>query len=139
MKAQYWAYRDRKTRKRNFRMLWIQRLNAAVRAHEVPIGTVWSSRWCRCLDTARLAFGRVEPAPMLDSMFQAGDGAVQARLARLRERLAGLDLARNAVLVTHDVNIRAMVRESVAPGEVVVARRAGGMLQVLGRLRIDAD
>src|SRR5438552_12039593 len=33
MKAQYWAYRDRKTRKRNFRMLWIQRLNAAVRAN----------------------------------------------------------------------------------------------------------
>ena len=33
MKAQYWAYRDRKTRKRNFRYLWIQRLNAAARAH----------------------------------------------------------------------------------------------------------
>jgi large subunit ribosomal protein L20 len=33
MKAKYWAYRDRKTRKRNFRMLWIQRLNAAVRAN----------------------------------------------------------------------------------------------------------
>lgn len=33
MKAQYWAYRDRKTRKRNFRMLWQQRLNAAARAH----------------------------------------------------------------------------------------------------------
>ena len=32
MKAKYWAYRDRKTRKRNFRMLWVQRLNAAVRA-----------------------------------------------------------------------------------------------------------
>src|SRR5213593_541288 len=32
MKGQYWAYRDRKTRKRNFRMLWVQRLNAAVRA-----------------------------------------------------------------------------------------------------------
>src|SRR5258705_12959229 len=33
MKGQYWAYRDRKTRKRNFRMLWIQRLNAAARAN----------------------------------------------------------------------------------------------------------
>lgn len=33
MKAQYWAYRDRKTRKRNFRMLWQQRINAAARAH----------------------------------------------------------------------------------------------------------
>ena len=32
MKAKYWAYRDRKTRKRNFRMLWLQRLNAACRA-----------------------------------------------------------------------------------------------------------
>ena len=32
MKGKYWSYRDRKTRKRNFRMLWVQRLNAAVRA-----------------------------------------------------------------------------------------------------------
>ena len=32
MKAKYWAYRDRKTRKRNFRSLWIARLSAAVRA-----------------------------------------------------------------------------------------------------------
>ena len=31
MKAQYWAYRDRKTKKRNFRSLWVQRLNAAAR------------------------------------------------------------------------------------------------------------
>jgi large subunit ribosomal protein L20 len=33
MKGKYWAYRDRKTRKRNFRMLWVQRLNAAARAN----------------------------------------------------------------------------------------------------------
>lgn len=33
MKAQTYAYRDRKTRKRNFRMLWQQRINAAARAH----------------------------------------------------------------------------------------------------------
>ncbi|MEA3212554.1 MAG: large subunit ribosomal protein [Chthoniobacter sp.] len=32
MKGQYWSYRDRKTRKRNFRMLWQQRINAAARA-----------------------------------------------------------------------------------------------------------
>jgi large subunit ribosomal protein L20 len=33
MKGKYWAYRDRKTRKRNFRMLWIARVNAAARQH----------------------------------------------------------------------------------------------------------
>ena len=32
-KAQYWAYRDRKTRARNFRSLWIQRIGAAARAN----------------------------------------------------------------------------------------------------------
>ena len=35
MKGQYWSYRDRKTRKRNFRYLWIQRINAAVRAQGI--------------------------------------------------------------------------------------------------------
>src|SRR4051812_8075874 len=33
MKGKYWAYRDRKNRKRTFRYLWIQRLNAAARAN----------------------------------------------------------------------------------------------------------
>lgn len=33
-KAQEYATRDRKARKRSFRALWIQRINAAVRAHD---------------------------------------------------------------------------------------------------------
>jgi large subunit ribosomal protein L20 len=32
-KAMQYAYRDRKNRKREFRALWIQRINAAVREH----------------------------------------------------------------------------------------------------------
>ncbi|MEN8722059.1 MAG: 50S ribosomal protein L20 [Alphaproteobacteria bacterium] len=32
-KAGQYAYRDRKTRKRNFRSLWIQRINAGARQH----------------------------------------------------------------------------------------------------------
>ncbi len=34
-KALQYAYRDRRTRKRRFRALWIQRINAAARAHGV--------------------------------------------------------------------------------------------------------
>lgn len=33
-KANQYATRDRKQRKRNFRALWIQRINAAVRSHD---------------------------------------------------------------------------------------------------------
>ncbi|MBC2857865.1 50S ribosomal protein L20 [Stappia sp. 28M-7] len=37
-KAGQYAYRDRKVRKRNFRSLWIQRINAAVREHGLTYG-----------------------------------------------------------------------------------------------------
>jgi large subunit ribosomal protein L20 len=41
-KAGQYAYRDRRTKKRNFRSLWIQRINAAVRGHGLTYG--------RCID-----------------------------------------------------------------------------------------
>ena len=37
-KAGQYAYRDRKVKKRNFRALWIQRINAAVRAEGMTYG-----------------------------------------------------------------------------------------------------
>ena len=37
-KAAQYAYRDRRTKKRAFRSLWIQRINAAVRAHGLTYG-----------------------------------------------------------------------------------------------------
>jgi len=37
-KSLQYAYRDRKVRKRNFRALWIQRINAAVREHGLTYG-----------------------------------------------------------------------------------------------------
>ena len=37
-RAGQYAYRDRKQRKRNFRALWIQRINAAAREHGVTYG-----------------------------------------------------------------------------------------------------
>jgi large subunit ribosomal protein L20 len=53
MKAKYWAYRDRKTRKRNFRSLWITRLSAAVRAEGMTY-----SRFVEGLKAAGIALDR---------------------------------------------------------------------------------
>jgi broad specificity phosphatase PhoE len=113
---------------------------AALQAGGVAIGPVWSSRWCRCLDTARLAFGHAEPAPVLDSMFNDDEAASQAKAEQTIPRLVALrgtgrDRG-NVALVTHDVNIRALTREAVAPGGVVVARMEAGRLAVLGQLGI---
>ena len=53
MKAKYWAYRDRKTRKRNFRNLWIQRINAVCR----QFGTTYS-RFMEGLVAAKIEVDR---------------------------------------------------------------------------------
>ncbi|MEP6822172.1 MAG: 50S ribosomal protein L20, partial [Chthoniobacterales bacterium] len=53
MKGQYWSYRDRKTRKRTFRYLWIQRLNAAVRAQGLTY-----SRFMEGLKAANIGLDR---------------------------------------------------------------------------------
>jgi len=109
------------------------RIGAALRRQAVPIGPVLSSRWCRCLDTARLAFGRVEPSTMIDSMFQDDEAARQRKLVQLRTYLARYEDPGNLVLVTHDVNIRALLGKYVGQGEFVIAARSPD-----GALRIEA-
>ena len=52
-KANQYAYRDRKRRKRTFRALWVQRLNAAVR----PFGLTYS-RFINGLDKAGVVVDR---------------------------------------------------------------------------------
>ncbi|NOX81949.1 MAG: 50S ribosomal protein L20 [Alphaproteobacteria bacterium] len=52
-KAGQYAYRDRRVRKRNFRALWIQRINAAARALDITYG-----RFIHGLDLAGIEVDR---------------------------------------------------------------------------------
>jgi phosphohistidine phosphatase SixA len=115
-----------------------RRIGAAFRLHGVAPGAVWSSRWCRCLDTARLAFGHVAPEPGLDSMFNDDAAVSAAKLRTLHARLAARRQSTPLVLVTHDVNIRALTGHSLAPGEMVLTQLRDGKLEVIGRLAVRA-
>jgi broad specificity phosphatase PhoE len=108
------------------------RLGAALRASGVAIGPVRSSRWCRCLDTARLAFGRVEPWPTLDSFFADRTGA-DAQTAALRRWALAFRGPDNAALVTHQVNVSALLGGWIGMGETIVLRPRGGSLETVGR------
>jgi len=114
-----------------------QALGAAVRQHGVPVARVLSSRWCRCQDTARIAFGKAELAPMLDSMMNDDESSRGRKLAELRQAVQAWNGPGNLVLVTHDVNIRALTGDRLAQGEMLVAtRRPDGSLAVVGRLGV---
>ncbi|MBW6505180.1 MAG: 50S ribosomal protein L20 [Rhodobacteraceae bacterium] len=54
-KANQYATRDRKARKRNFRALWIQRINAGVRAFDAEMTY---SRFINALELAGIAVDR---------------------------------------------------------------------------------
>ncbi|MEM9795980.1 MAG: 50S ribosomal protein L20 [Pseudomonadota bacterium] len=54
-KANQYATRDRKARKRSFRALWIQRINAAVRAHDAEMSY---SRFINALGKAGIEVDR---------------------------------------------------------------------------------
>jgi phosphohistidine phosphatase SixA len=95
---------------------------------------VYSSRWCRCLETAELlALGPVIPLPALDSFFR--EPALRGtRTAALRAFLAVEGaLGPPTVLVTHQVNISALTGRGTRSGEGVVLRRLpdGGLEELM--------
>lgn len=113
------------------------RFGAAFAERRIRIDEVRSSQWCRCLDTARLAFPGlpVRADPMLNSFFQ--DRSTEPRqTAALRAYLKDLG-RRRVVLVTHQVSIAALTGESVGMGEALVVSMRQGEPRVLARLRVD--
>jgi len=112
-----------------------RRIGQAFRKRNIAIARVLSSRWCRCLETARLlGLGLVEPFPVLDSFFRQRDKGPQ-QTAALREFLADQGSGPSLVMVTHQVNITALTDIFPRSGEIVVIRPLPeGNLKVLGRL-----
>ena len=102
----------------------------------VAAARVFSSQWCRCLETARLLeLGPVAELPALNSFFaRAADQA--PRLEALRGFLAALPSGGPlVVLVTHQVTITALTGETIGSGVGVLLRLTGnGAFEVLGRM-----
>lgn len=111
-----------------------RQIGEAFRARGIPVGRVLSSLWCRCLDTAELAFGRVEPLSALNGGPRDAE-IVASRVRAVRALLATAPTGGNLVLVTHNVNIRDATGESPEEGQLVIfTPRGGGQFTTAGRL-----
>lgn len=107
-----------------------------LRRQGVQHARIYSSQWCRSLETARLLdLGSVTPLPALNSLFE-----------REQERMSSL-VALNAffarqpvdgpliILVTHFVNIQAIAGSGIGSGEgVLLQLQAGKGPHVLERV-----
>src|SRR4029453_7974035 len=77
-----------------------RRVGAAFRQHSIPIGRVLSSPWCRCLETARLAFGKAETWMPLSNLFDNRANEPE-QMRALREIAGRRPTEGNLLLVTH--------------------------------------
>jgi phosphohistidine phosphatase SixA len=113
------------------------RMGEAFRRHGIAVGAVLSSPRCRCLDTARLAFGRVAAwEPLQGSLSDAGRR--QRQVAEIRDRIARHRSGPPLVLVTHGSVVTDLTGVSIRMGEfVVLGLAADGGHAVAGRLYVD--
>lgn len=100
---------------------------------------VRSSPWCRCVDTATLAFGRADPWAALGSPRAGTEETNAESLRALRQALmaAAGESGRFEAWVTHQFVLSDLAGVSTASGEGLVLRAGSdGQVQVLGRLLV---
>ncbi|HST02198.1 MAG TPA: hypothetical protein VLJ84_11120, partial [Usitatibacter sp.] len=104
-----------------------RRIGARFREERVRIERVYTSPWCRCRETGLLAFGKAEEWEPLGTFFyeptreEDFTRRVKARIGTYSTR----DMGGNIVMITHNTNIAALTKLSVATGEIVVLKPDG--------------
>lgn len=104
-----------------------QRIGQWFKTRGLQPRTVLSSAWCRCKDTADLAFGRHVMWPALNSFFGASDNE-PAQTAQLRVALSRVPAGQFEVWVTHQVNMTRLTGEGMSMGEGLVVDAQGKMV-----------
>ena len=112
-----------------------RRLGESLRARKVPIGEVLSSPWCRCHETARLAFGREASTwTPLSNLFGRRENA-DAQVREMRARVAAWRGKGNLVLISHGSAALPLTGVSPQQAEIIVLTpQAGGQFRVAGRI-----
>jgi len=112
-----------------------QLLGTSFKEHRIPIARVLSSPWCRCLETARIAFGvEAQTDAALGNLFGRGENSEPQRTA-FRRLVATAPKAGNLILITHGSTTAAFTGINQGTAEmVVVTPEGGGNYKVAGRI-----
>jgi broad specificity phosphatase PhoE len=112
-----------------------RRMGGGLRERKVPIGEVLSSPWCRCVETAKLAFGQATTWTALSNLHARHQNA-EKQVRAMRPRIAGYQGKDNLVLVSHGSTALALTGEHPAMGEVLVLKPQPPGFRVAGRLSL---
>lgn len=113
------------------------RIGQAFKEQNINVAQVLSSQYCRCLDTAELInLGIVEPAPMLNSIFEDRSTADVQKQQTNQQILDHRGKAGVIIMVTHHANISALSGIAPQSGDAVVLQVDDqGEIEVVGQLQ----
>lgn len=109
---------------------------ALMREKGIGAMALYSSQWCRCLETARLlGYGEPREMPALNSL-HGRPGNRESQVRALKRFISGLPAdAPPQMLVSHNATIRALTGEFTGSGAIVLAKGDGeGGVTVTGRI-----
>ena len=90
--------------------------------NDIKLTKVLSSEWCRCKDTAKIAFGNYETKNFLNSFYDEKFAANEDKqIKNLKKFIKKWKGDKNLVLVTHYVVINSILGVGSGSGEIVVA------------------
>ena len=103
------------------------RIGEKIKAAGIKFSKIYSSQWCRCLETAKnMNLGEITVEPGLNSFFQ-GIVPKDKTLSILRKRLESVEAKQELVLmITHQVTITAVTGITVSSGGAVAFNTNSG-------------
>lgn len=115
-----------------------KRIGDRFRDNGIKEAQVYTSQWCRCIDTATLLnLGEPIELPAMNSFFETPERETDQN-EQLQKWLAEQDLSEPLVLVAHQVNITALTGIFPSSGEIVIVKRLeDGTLETAGRIRTE--
>ena len=112
-----------------------QKIGNFFKENKISIGKVYSSEWCRCKETASIAFKEYETKNFLNSFFSAKFASNKKKqVIDFDKFISTWDKDQNLVFVTHYVVISEILNYAPSSGEIVVSDKS---LKVIDTLEIE--
>ena len=103
--------------------------------NNIKIDKVLSSEWCRCKDTAKIAFGKFKTLSALNSFYEARYAKNKFKQIKdLKKYINNWESDSNLIIVTHYIVISALLNTTTSSGEMVITDKK---LNILGNLEIN--
>ena len=103
--------------------------------HNIKIYKVYSSEWCRCKETAFIAFERFEKKKFLNSFYSPQFVKNRKKQVKeFQEFINNWDKIENLIFVTHYVFISEILNYAPSSGEIIIADKN---LNIVDTLKID--